>query len=115
MADSLAIEAKLKDWRRALRQVSTFAGLVNRTAILMPEVVSMRIPSDFLDFYGTGVIAESKDRVYLHHSPPPRPLNLSAQAWLLELLIRGLEQGTAYRYSSRTNESRDSANDSTLA
>jgi hypothetical protein len=112
--DSLAIEAKMSDWQRALRQVAKFQITVHKSAILMPALAATRIPLPILDSYGIGVIAESQNRSDWFVSPHTHELAPFARLWLLELLIRALESGTAYRPSDLRKRSREPRSDSTL-
>lgn len=108
VSDSVAIEAKLGDARRALHQVAKFRSSAHRSAILMPEATSARASRATLDLLGTGLII-AKDRVLVWQVPPRRSeLSASRSAWLAELLLRGTEDGTAHRISaSRKRESAD--------
>ncbi len=89
--DSLAVEAKMSDWRRAVRQVARFGPMAHRTAILMPENVAARVDLRTLGVYETGLIAMSGDRLSWLRSAPKRPLGDAQKLWLLELLHRQLE------------------------
>lgn len=97
--DSLAIEAKLRDWRRAVRQAAKFSPLVARSALLLPGTAA-EPQATSLDFYSLGLLeADPRARVRWVKSAPPQDLPAYARLWLLELLARGLRDGTAQRLS----------------
>ncbi len=102
--DSLAIEAKVKDWRSAVRQVAKFRRQFHRSAVLMPERLMPPESMRALEFYGCGLLFQRGaaefgwERLPTMSAPPEW-----ARLWLLELLVRGLEHGTAYRVSADRN------------
>ena len=97
--DSLAIEAKLRDWRRAVRQAAKFSPLVARSALLMPQGLPVDAELS-LDFYRLGLLeAGPRSSVRWSHPSPRQDLAPFARLWLLELLARGLADGTAQRLS----------------
>lgn len=101
--DSLAVEAKMSDWRRAVRQVARFGPMAHRTAILMPENVAARVDLPTLGVYESGLIAMSGDRLSWVRTAPNRTLGDAQKLWLLELLHRQLERDqtpSAVRISS---------------
>ncbi|WP_143546090.1 MULTISPECIES: hypothetical protein [unclassified Rhodococcus (in: high G+C Gram-positive bacteria)] len=90
--DSLAVEAKMSDWRRAVRQVARFGPMAHRTAILMPENVAARVDLPTLGVYESGLIKMSGDRLSWLRTAPKRPLGDAQKLWLLELLHRQLQR-----------------------
>lgn len=99
VADSIAIEAKIDNGRRAIEQVVKFSPRANRSAVLMPLSKVQNLPSDVLRNYGVGVIAESAGRLAWTRPADFRPLKGWQRAWLAELLVRGLSDGSAYSFS----------------
>lgn len=91
--DSLAIEAKMADWRRAIRQVARFSPMTHRTAILMPDAVAMRVDRKSLNIYGSGLIAASDKQLQWLEDAQNRPLGDAQKLWLLELLHRQVDGG----------------------
>lgn len=112
--DSIAIEAKMTDWRGALRQVGKFRVTVHRSAILMPVGAAQRIARPTLELFRTGVLAEAEDQVTWQSTPGKFALNTAGRAWLLEILVRGLEAGSAYKLSEFRNFTRADFSASTL-
>lgn len=100
VADSLAIEAKMSDWRRGLRQVSAFRPYAHRAALLVPHGVASRVTKENLDVYRSGLLEEDATSVSWAWPAPRRDIDPAASIWLLELLMRGLENGTAYSASA---------------
>ena len=101
--DSLAVEAKLKDWRRAVRQVSRFRTLFHQSAVVMPR---QRLPKEsdvVMDFYGCGLLFEADNEISWFRPAVANDPPAWAAAWLVELLVRGLEDGSAQRLSSSRN------------
>lgn len=97
--DSLAIEVKLRDWRRAVRQAAKFSPLVARSALLLPGTAAEPTAAS-LDFYSLGLLqADPRARVRWVKNAPPQTLPPYARLWLLELLARGLRDGSAQRLS----------------
>lgn len=111
--DSTAIEAKMSDWRGALRQVGKFRVTAHRSAILMPSDAAQRIALPTLKLFGTGVLAEAENRVTWQSTPGNFTLNLAGRAWLVEILVRGIETGSAYKLSEFRNFTSADFNDST--
>lgn len=97
--DSLAIEAKMDDWRRAVRQASKFQSLSHRSALLLPDAVAQRTDSKMLKFYEIGLLGVAGTNVCWRRTAPKRMPEIGARLWLLELLVRGLEAGSAYKLS----------------
>lgn len=103
VTDTFAVEAKVKDWRRAIQQVSRFRRHFHRSAILMP---SRQLPDESLrslDFYGCGLLFQEGQSVSWIRQPRTLNPSISSRLWVLELLVRGLDSGTAYRLSDARN------------
>lgn len=108
---SVAIEAKIRDWRQALRQVAKFHSAAHSSAILMPSHTAMRISNLSLDLYGTGVLSEDHGQISWRRRAITKDPGAAFKVWMLETLVRGLREGTAYRLS----DSRKRANDALIA
>lgn len=94
--DSLGLEAKMHDWRRALQQVVKFQVTVHRSAIMMPRDAALRVPEPYLTSYGIGLIEETAKGSKWLVRPVHRELPEYSRLWLLELLMRAREEGRAY-------------------
>lgn len=103
IGDSIAIEAKVRDWRQAVRQAAKFRGIANRAALLMPPAAIERVPTTVADFYGLGLMALQSETLSWQRKPSWQATSAAAEVWLVELLIRGLEDGTAHRFSASQN------------
>lgn len=103
ITDSLAVEAKIRDWKRALQQVARFRRLVHRTAILMPPRDLPAAVDRSLEFYGSGFLRLDSDGVRWERPALSSEPSIGARLWTLELLRRGLGDGTAYRLSAARN------------
>jgi len=113
VGDSIAIEAKVKDWNQALRQAAKYRDSCHRTALIMPPAASDRVSRAALEFHGLGLLESNDAEIAWRVPAPRRPLRPAIQFWLIELLTRGLENGTAYRFSSSAKPSKASRNVST--
>lgn len=89
--DSLAIEAKMTDWRRAIRQVARFRPMANRTAILMPENSASRVDKMSLKIYNSGLISASDVTLRWTVKARYQKIGTAQKLWLLELLHRHFE------------------------
>jgi hypothetical protein len=106
--DSLAVEAKVKDWRQAVRQVSRFRRLFHRSAVLMPSRPRSEASQLALDVYGCGLLLEHESTVRWERGSVRSEPQQWARIWLLELLVRGLDDGSAYRPTACRNTGRAS-------
>lgn len=113
--DSLAVEAKLTDWKRAIRQANGYRLGTHKSAVLMPQSQIKNIEAINLDYHGIGLMQQVGGRVEWVASPKSSELSPAARSWLIELLLRGLEAGTAHTFSARRNNDSDSVRDSTRA
>lgn len=96
VAQSLGIEAKIKEVPRALRQVARFRSLFSLAAIATPSSLPKSLSPELLESYGIGMICpESPDWVWALPSRAAQP-SIAARLWLLELLIRARERGAIY-------------------
>jgi hypothetical protein len=100
VADSIAIEAKVSDWGRALQQVAKFRVFAHRSAVLMPDRAVSRIPRERADRYGIGILEERKGRINWSVPAVSHELDGATRLWLAEILIRALRAGRAYRLSA---------------
>lgn len=105
VVDSLAIEAKMQDWRRAMRQVAAFRPYAHRAALLVPQRLVSRVDEGTLGVYQTGLLSENQGSVSWLRPAPKLNIEPAASIWLVELLVRGLEQGTAYSASALASSS----------
>lgn len=86
--DSLAIEAKVKDWKQAIRQASRFRHLAHRAAIMLPgSAVSSRV-EPYLRTYDLGFIGFNRSRPAWCVSASKSELSPANALWLLELAAR---------------------------
>lgn len=97
IADSLAVEAKLAEWRRAIRQAAGYRIGAGRSAVLLPARIRSLVDERNLNSHGVGLMVEDRGRIQWSVAAPRAEISVSHRAWLLELLIRGLESGTAHR------------------
>lgn len=86
--DSLAIEGKMHDWRRAVQQVARFSPLVHRAALAMPHSAVGRVDGTVLERYGAGLIQVGRERSSWLVPAAANNLSVGARLWLLELLMR---------------------------
>lgn len=86
--DSLAVEAKLKDWKQAIRQASRFRHLAHRAAIMLPDGGALTRVTPYLQTYDLGFIALSRSRPVWRVSANKRELRPGTTLWLLELAAR---------------------------
>lgn len=105
VSDSLAVEAKIGDLKRALQQVSRFRRGFHRSAIVMPTRRISEELSRSLDFYGTGLLTQGPEGFEWQRVPNEVEPAIYSRLWLLELVMRGVENGTAYRLSALRNRS----------
>lgn len=88
VSDSLVIEAKMKDWKRALEQAAKLKPTAHRTAILMPQAAAVNVATKSLELYDVGLIAlDDRRPIWLRDGGTAAP-NLGRRLWLLELLLR---------------------------
>lgn len=101
--DSVAVEAKMSDWGRALKQATSFGVVAERTAILMPvnraETLARR--EDFPP--GIGLIGQQAELAQWIRPSERRAPGLAARLWMTELLARSVERGVAYSPSEARN------------
>ncbi len=106
VAQSVAIEVKVRDWRQAVRQAAYFSGFCHENALMLPQHVVDRIPPTITRMYNLSLLGEENGRVGWTSRAAMRAPSLSAQYWLLELLVRGLEKGSAHKFSDSAKISR---------
>lgn len=103
--DSLAIEAKVSDWRGGLRQVSRFRRSFQRSALLLPAGISIDPLHEPLLAYGCGLLLSDAGRVEWRFEGATVEPPLWARLWALELVARSIESGSGYRVVSRAKRS----------
>ena len=105
---SVAVEIKVKDWRRALDQAAKLQRTAGEVVIAAPTAVATRIPAAVGDRYGFGLLAiQEKHPVWLRQ-PRAQNLSIGGRVWLTELLLRAYESDSIQRPSSRTKFERAS-------
>lgn len=97
IADSLAVEAKLSEWRRAIRQSTTYRIGTGRAAVLLPAHISAFVDERNLESHGVGLLVEQQGHIKWSVAAPRATISISHRAWLVELLLRGFDNGTAHR------------------
>lgn len=97
VTDSLAVEAKLSEWRRAIRQAAAYRVGAGRAAVLLPEKVTQNVDQRNLEAHGIGLMSSGPRRIEWLVPAPRHELSIGHRAWLVELLLRGLEDGSAQR------------------
>lgn len=113
--DSVSVEAKMSDWKRAIRQATGYRLGTQQSAVLMPQSQVKNIQPVNLDYHGIGLLQESAGRVEWVTRPKRSNLDMPGRAWLVELLIRGLADGSAYKLSERRKIVMASESDCTRA
>jgi|GEM_PF-4106927 len=104
---SIGVECKLKDWRRAVRQVAHFRSAFESAYILMPNNSTAPIRREFLDTYDAGLLECSPDgKVNMVMPSNPKRLSVSSGLWILELVLRELENQTPSASLKALSESR---------
>lgn len=101
--DSLAVEVKLTDAKRALQQLNKFRVSVHRAAVCMPATTAHRASRSTLEHLGGGLIVADTDGMRWEVSPTRREIPLYRRLWLAELLLRGIESDAAYKFSASRN------------
>lgn len=92
LTDSVAIEAKLKDWRRALKQAYRYKWFSDRSFVFLPKE-NIAIPKANISLfkkYNVGLAGVSKDKgIEIIYSPEKEmPISSSMRIVLNELLLR---------------------------
>lgn len=86
--DSLAVEAKLKDWKQAIRQASRFRHLAHRAAIMLPDGAALNRVTPYLHTYDLGFIGFNRTRPHWCVTANKREPRPGTSLWLLELAAR---------------------------
>ena len=94
VTDSIAIEAKIADWRSAVRQVAKFRRHFHRSAILMPWRHMPPETAQPLAVYECGLIFQDGDSFNWDREARRVEPSVSSMLWLLELAMRSVERGT---------------------
>jgi hypothetical protein len=103
VGQAVAIEAKMTDWKKAIRQAAIYRLGTGSAAILLPRRVVPLVNDENLAAHGIGLISEHEnDLTWISH-PRSTLVSASHRAWLVELLLRGLETRTAYRATQSRN------------
>lgn len=86
---SIAIEAKMHDWRQALRQIAHWGQSTNKVALLMPIAQIGNIGPTFLDVYDVDLLGfNDASQITIVREGGSRPLRIANQLWIMELLRR---------------------------
>lgn len=88
VVDSLAVEAKMADWNRGIRQIASFRSEVHRSALLLPSSKTQRARETALDFYGAGLLSERDGRVEWRRPAAVSQPAIASRLWLLEMMLR---------------------------
>lgn len=110
VSDSIAIEVKMQDARRALQQLGKFRVSAHRAAICMPITTAHRASRTTLDRFGAGLIVADGHRLAWETPAQYQQLPEYRRLWLAELLIRALDSGDAHRLSAPRKRSMPDAN-----
>ena len=86
--DSLAVEAKIKDWKQAIRQASRFRHLSNRAAIMLPGIALLNRVEPYLQTYDLGYIDFGRNTPAWCVPANKQDLQPENALWLLELAAR---------------------------
>lgn len=114
VTDSMAIEVKMQDAKRALQQLGKFRVSAHRAAICMPVETAHRASRTTLERFGAGLIVAEDSRIVWEMPARYQPLPEYRRLWLAELLIRAFESGSAYRLSAPRKRSIPEAKARTL-
>ena len=88
---SLAVEAKMSDWRRGVRQLCRTRWMVNMAALLLPSEVQHRASRTLLRHNRIGLIVAHGDSLRWQVTAPNMALRPAGDLWLSELAARALE------------------------
>ena len=113
VSDSLAIEVKLADAKRALQQLSKFRVSTHRAAICRPASTAHRASRQTLDRFGAGLLVAEEFDIHWENRARFQEIPTFRRLWLAELLVRSLEAGSAYRLSASRKRSIADASDLT--
>jgi hypothetical protein len=92
VSQSLVIEAKVKDWRRGIGQLTRTRWAASRSALLMPHDRMRLVPTNQLIYNRLGLLTESDGDIrWQRKGGQSAPLTALAQLWLAELAARAFE------------------------
>jgi hypothetical protein len=97
VSDSLSVEAKMSDWRRAIRQATGYRVMTGRSAILIPDAISHRVNEQNLAAHGVGMLVAGQRKIEWAYPAPRTAVGDARRAWLVELLLRHLETNDPQR------------------
>lgn len=93
---SLLVEAKVRDWRTGLAQLSRNRGLFGGAALLLPLTAAPRVPRAILRAHGIGLLVlDTRGKVRWVRRGPERAVPHMSELWLTELLVRSSEVRSA--------------------
>jgi hypothetical protein len=92
IAQSVLIEAKVRDWRTGIGQLARTTWVAGRSALLVPGDVERRVPKALLQHNGIGLIVQQSDGALAWRlRGRARHIPLVADLWVTELAIRHVE------------------------
>lgn len=91
VSDSLLIEAKVRDWKRGIRQLSRTRHLVQRSALLVPRNSIARVDRRWLTHGSLGLIALDEGGLRWERKGRRHKVSPAANLWLSELATRAWE------------------------
>jgi hypothetical protein len=98
VSDSLVLEAKVSNWRRALLQLSQVRWAAQQAALVVPHRLAGRIPDTALNPRGMGVlVVDDSGGIEWRRAAPSVPMPFELDAWLGELTLRELETSAGSR------------------
>lgn len=110
IAQSVLIEAKVRDWRTGIGQLARTTWVAERSALLVPRNVERRVPKALFQHNGIGLIIQRSDGTLAWRlRGRARRISLVADLWVTELAIRHLEQEVAASEPFLVNEHREPA------
>lgn len=82
---SIAIEAKLKNWKQALSQARRYKRFANYSYVLLDDQFSVSAQKNIHVFerYNIGLISMNKNKVSIHHSPKQKQVPENAYLYKL--------------------------------
>jgi len=94
LTNSIAIEAKLKDWKRALKQAYRYKWFSDRSYVCLPSI-NIKPATSNIDFFKqmqVGLISVSKDREFhiIYNPKPSKPICREMNLLLNECLLNTL-------------------------
>lgn len=89
---ALAIEVKVRDWRKALRQAALYQDGAGSAAVLLPTKSALLVSARSTERLGIGVIGVENGKADWLRAPAPKSISIAKKAWLTELLLRSVDE-----------------------